>query len=180
MVVHSGSEHNAGQRMQFSRIKSAKWSRGCACNQKFAFRISENVAMCMIYNGVEQKLVGDRPRMGTPSLATKFCSTPLQIMHIATFWLIPISNFPLQMQPLDYFGLSILENCIRCSAWCPLPHCTLLQCGCSKMWNCLHFQSPLENIFLIVNLHMTFPTGVHGPGAVHGPETSTGLELSLV
>ena len=66
MVVHSGSEHNAGQRMQFSRIKSAKWSRGCACNQKFAFRISENVAMCMIYNGVEQKLVADRPRDADP------------------------------------------------------------------------------------------------------------------
>ena len=66
MVVHSGSEHNAGQRMQFSRIKSAKWSRGCACNQKFALRISENVAMCMIYNGVEQKLVADRPRDADP------------------------------------------------------------------------------------------------------------------
>ena len=55
--MQCGSGHHAEQRMQFSRIESPKCSRGCTCNGKFEFGISQNVAMCMICNGVEQNLV---------------------------------------------------------------------------------------------------------------------------
>ena len=52
-----GNEHRAGQRSQFLKIKSPKWSRGCICDRKFAFRRGQSVAMCMIHNGVEHFFV---------------------------------------------------------------------------------------------------------------------------
>ena len=55
--VQFGSVHHAGQRSRFWRIESPKWSRGCICLFEFAFRISENVAMCMIDNDVQQKRI---------------------------------------------------------------------------------------------------------------------------
>ena len=53
-----GNARHAQQRSTFSAIRGPKWSRGCTCDQEFASRIHESVAMCTICHGVDQKWVG--------------------------------------------------------------------------------------------------------------------------